>query len=158
MCLQIKDKMKKLPFLVVLGFMIGCGDSERAESERKHQETLKAIRSMGTGDALLKLTGGFGPISTPEKARACLDQRLSEWRQGVKFDFVDAIRPSKLLLARLLSFEIVGLTPKDDLFFATVNLRVELSGGPGVTGGGPITERQVHYSIFKKNGDIMRAE
>ena len=150
--------MKKNVLLVVLVLMAGCGDAKREEAERKHQEDLKAILSNNTNEATRKLAGGFGPISTPEKARDCLTQRLSEWREGVNFDFVDGIRPTQLFFARLLSFEIVALTSKNDDYFATVNLRVELSGGAGATGGGPTAERQVHYNISKHLGIVRRAD
>ncbi len=139
----------------VVGMMswIWLGNSKtRQEAERKHQEELKAILSKTTTEETKKFLGGLGPVKSPEKAREFISKRLDEWRSEAPGH--GAIQPPPLLFARLLEFKIIALAPKGDDYLATVNLRVELSGGPGMIGGGPTADRQVRYAITKDMGAI----
>lgn len=136
---------------IVLVFVPGCSQSE---AEKKHQAELEAIRSKTTTAETQKFLGGFGPIPTTEKARQCLNTRLTEWRTGKLVHYL-GVRPAQLLLAKLLDYNIVDITANQDHYLATVNLQVELSGGPGMIGGGPTANRQVQYKITQDTGIIM---
>ena len=144
-------KLSTSTIVLAVAMVAGCSPSV---AEKKHQAELKAILSDTTTAETQKFLGGFGPVSTPEKARQCLSTRLSEWRTGKLVHWV-GVRPAALQFDKLLDFKIVDVTPEDDNFAATVNLQVELSGGPGMIGGGQTANRQVRYTITKNTGIIM---
>ncbi len=147
-------ELQRTALAITLAMLMGCSPSA---AEKKHKEDIKAILSKTTSEQTQKALGGFGPVGTPEKASECLSKRLNEWQTGELVHYV-GVRPANLLLAKLLDFNIVGISSKGDHFLATVNLQVELSGAVGMIGGGATANRQIQHKIFKDTGIILLAE